>query len=170
MMASSFLKTPTGNFEVHFSSKGIAAFRFPGEAKKLSSRFPGGRLTPRQKKILKILSSQLKKYFSGAPYSFKNIPLDLSFCTPFQKKVLDACRRIPAGKTVSYGELAAKIRRARASRAVGSALGRNCVPILIPCHRVVRGNGGLGGFTAGLAWKKRLIDGEKTGARLRVGR
>ncbi len=163
------LQTSAGKFQVRLSQKGIAGILLPGKNKKKKMKSAGAApkgaiesierspLTFRQKKIFGDLSSQFKNYFSGSPYSFKKIPVDLSFCTPFQKKVLLACCRIPAGRTLSYGELAAKIGRRRASRAVGSALGSNCVPILIPCHRVVRSDGGLGGFTAGTAWKKRLL-------------
>lgn len=76
--------------------------------------------------------------------------------TPFQKEVWTALRRVPYGRTVTYGELAGLAGRPRAARPVGSALNRNRLPLLVPCHRVKAG-GGLGGFGCGIAWKKRLL-------------
>jgi O-6-methylguanine DNA methyltransferase len=103
-----------------------------------------------------LLREQLARYFSGVKLNF-NVPLDLSRSTPFQEDVWRAARRIPYGKTVSYGSLAARIGHPRAARAVGSALGANPVPILVPCHRVLARGGGLGGFSRGLEIKKRLL-------------
>ena len=75
----------------------------------------------------------------------------------FQRQVWQAIAAIPAGETRTYGELAQTIGRPGADRAVGTACGKNPVPLFIPCHRVVAARGGLGGFTAGLAWKKLLL-------------
>ncbi len=77
--------------------------------------------------------------------------------TGFQRQVWQAITAIPAGETKTYGELAQAIDRPGAVRAVGSACGKNPVPLFIPCHRVVAARGGIGGFTAGLAWKKLLL-------------
>jgi O-6-methylguanine DNA methyltransferase len=84
-------------------------------------------------------------------------PLDISAGTDFQKRVWSALRRIPAGQTKSYSEIAAEIGSERAVRAVGRACGANPIPVLIPCHRVVASGGKLGGFSGGLDWKKRLL-------------
>jgi O-6-methylguanine DNA methyltransferase len=84
-------------------------------------------------------------------------PLDLAAGTPFQRKVWAALRQIPAGQTESYGRLAAALGTPKAARAVGSACGANPIPLLIPCHRVVPAAGGLGGFSGGLHWKRRLL-------------
>ena len=84
-------------------------------------------------------------------------PLDLAGGTPFQRKVWDALRQIPAGQTESYGRLAAALGAPKAARAVGGACGANPIPLFIPCHRVVPSGGGLGGFSAGLPWKRRLL-------------
>ncbi|MBE3144695.1 MAG: MGMT family protein [Planctomycetes bacterium] len=90
-------------------------------------------------------------------------PLALDSLPAFTRKVLDACRKIPAGKTVSYSQLAGMIGKPRASRAVGSALARNPIPLIIPCHRVVHSDGSLGNFSApgGTSLKKMLIDLER---------
>ena len=93
-----------------------------------------------------------------------DVAVDLAGTSPFQRRVLAAARRIPAGRVVSYGDLARRIGRPRACRAVGQALGRNPVPIVIPCHRVVAGAGRLGGYVGGAARKRKLLALE--GARL----
>lgn len=159
------LRTPAGIIRIALSEKGIAGVVLPFRGRKKTD-IPAagkGRLTLAQKKLVASFGAQFSKYLSGKPYTFEEIPLDLSFCTPFQKKVLSACRRIPAGTTVSYRDLARKINRGRASRAVGNALGGNPLPVLIPCHRVVRSSGELGGFTAGIGWKKKLLAVEHRG-------
>jgi len=84
-------------------------------------------------------------------------PLDLSSGTAFQRAVWGALRRIALGKTRSYGEIAASIGRPKAVRAVGGACGANPIAILVPCHRVLAANGKLGGFGAGLKWKRALL-------------
>lgn len=161
------LRTPAGIIQITLSEKGIAGIVLPSKGRKKQD-VPGagnGRLTLAQKKLIKAFGAQFSKYLSGKPHTFEKFPLDLSSCTPFQKKVLSACRCIPAGTTVSYRDLARKINRGRAFRAVGNALGSNPLPVLIPCHRVVRSNGALGGFTAGTGWKKRLLAAEWRGGR-----
>lgn len=102
------------------------------------------------------ITRQLDAYFRGGRRTF-DLPLDLSTLTAFQRRVLQATRGVPAGKVVSYGEIARRIGCPRGSRAVGQALGSNPVPIVIPCHRVISGSGNLGGYTGGLHIKKRLL-------------
>ena len=100
--------------------------------------------------------SQLEAYFAGKRRAF-DVPVDLSRVAPFQRAVLMAARAVPAGQVVSYGEIARRIGRPSASRAVGQALGHNPLPIVIPCHRVVTSAGGLGGYIGGLSIKRRLL-------------
>jgi len=83
--------------------------------------------------------------------------LDLSGATPFQRMVWEATRLIPYGETRSYAWVAGQVNKPGAARAVGQALGRNPLPIIIPCHRVIRGDGSLGGFSNGLEVKERLL-------------
>jgi O-6-methylguanine DNA methyltransferase len=92
-------------------------------------------------------------------------PTDLRGCTPFEAKVWGALRRIPPGRTASYREIAKSVGRPKAARAVGSACGRNPLPLFIPCHRVVGAGGGPGGFSCGLAWKKLLLSTESAARR-----
>jgi len=104
------------------------------------------------------LYQDLIRYFAGDKVSFLAHPIDLSDLPEFTCRVLAAARRIPHGARLSYGELAGKIGRPKAARAVGQALGRNPIPIIIPCHRVVGKSGELVGFSAGLSWKKTLLE------------
>ena len=98
---------------------------------------------------------QLEEYFEGRRRSF-DLPLDLSGTT-FQRQVWMAAVNIPYGQVRSYGEIALTIEAPRAMRAVGGALAKNPVPIVVPCHRVVRADGTLGGFSGGLGIKKALL-------------
>ncbi len=84
-------------------------------------------------------------------------PLDISGGTSFQKTVWTALRDIPYGTTLTYGELAARIGKPNAARAVGQAVGVNPLPVVIPCHRVLASGGALGGFTGGLDIKRHLL-------------
>ena len=99
-------------------------------------------------------------YFEGRVKDF-SLPLDLEGATNFEMAVWETAQRIPYGETRSYGWIAEVMRRSGSARAVGGALGRNPLPIIIPCHRVVRADGSLGGFSAGLEWKRRLLDLER---------
>jgi methylated-DNA-[protein]-cysteine S-methyltransferase len=89
--------------------------------------------------------------------------------TPFQREVWKALRAIPAGTTVSYGQLAARVGRPAASRAVGAANGANPIPIVVPCHRVIGANGTLTGFGGGLPRKRWLLDHESRSASVAAG-
>jgi O-6-methylguanine DNA methyltransferase len=129
-----------------------------GFMKRLKERFPGKivRDDRRNRKVVK----QLKKYLKGELQRF-DCKLDFRG-TPFQKKVWSALVRIPYGRTRSYGDIAQAIGHPKAFRAVGNANGRNSIPLIIPCHRVIASNGGLGGFGHGVKVKRQLLDFEKT--------
>jgi methylated-DNA-[protein]-cysteine S-methyltransferase len=99
---------------------------------------------------------QLEDYFGGRRYGF-DVAVDLSLAGPFAARVLDRTATIPYGGVSTYGEVAADIGHQRAARAVGNALGSNPIPIVVPCHRVVRSGGGMGGYTGGLHRKEHLL-------------
>jgi len=99
---------------------------------------------------------RLKVYFSGGKVSFPD-ELDLSGATSFQREVCEITRLIPYGETRTYLWVAEQIKRPRAARAVGQALGRNPLPIIVPCHRVIASDGGLGGFGGGVEMKSHLL-------------
>ena len=102
------------------------------------------------------LMERLKSYFGGHKVTFPD-KLDLSGVTPFQRQVWEATRLIPYGETRSYLRVASQIGRPEAVRAVGQALGRNPLSIIVPCHRVIASNGKPGGFGGGLEMKERLL-------------
>ena len=104
--------------------------------------------------ILDLATVQLREYFANKRRVF-DIPLDLRG-SDFQKRVWAVLLRIPYGETWTYGDVAAALGNPQASRAVGQAVKRNLAGIVVPCHRVVA-KGGLGGFNAGLTWKKALL-------------
>ena len=100
-----------------------------------------------------------ERYFEGDVEALKGLPIEMRG-TAFQKTVWQALRDIPPGKTLSYSQLARRIGKSRAMRAVGSANGRNPLCIVVPCHRVISADGSLGGFSAGLDAKRWLLNHE----------
>lgn len=103
---------------------------------------------------------QLQAYFAGVLQTF-DLPLSLKG-TPFQRDVWKALQAIPYGETTTYGELARRIGRPKAVRAVGAANGQNPIPIVVPCHRVIGSNGTLTGYAGGVQLKKALLILERT--------
>jgi methylated-DNA-[protein]-cysteine S-methyltransferase len=105
--------------------------------------------------------AEIEEYLAGRRTYF-SVPVDLEGLGEFQARVLAQAVRIPYGETASYAELARRIRHPRASRAVGNALGANPVPIVIPCHRIIRGDGTWGHYAFGGAMKTALLTLERT--------
>ena len=97
-------------------------------------------------------------YFEGKPVHF-SVDIDVSAMPPFHRLALEACRRIPYGRTASYGDLARAAGKPSAARAVGGAMAHNPLPLVVPCHRVLRSDGSIGGFSSprGVAEKLRLL-------------
>ena len=106
-------------------------------------------------KPFEVACQQLREYFAGERKTF-DLPLQLSG-TEFQVQVLEELQKIPYGETASYGDIARRIGRPKAMRAVGAANGRNPIPIIIPCHRVIGSTGDLTGFGGGLDTKEALL-------------
>ncbi len=108
--------------------------------------------------FLPSLQQALIDYFKGKRVKF-NCRIDVSWAGDFDQQVLRCCTKIPTGKTWSYQELARQAGYPSAARAVGGVMARNRIPVLIPCHRVIRSDGSLGGYSAGtgLKWKKWLL-------------
>lgn len=105
------------------------------------------------------LLDRLVRYAEGELVDFADIPVARDHLSPFQQRVVRACRAIGRGQTKTYGELAAAAGSPGAARAVGSVMSSNRTPLVVPCHRVVGANGALGGFSApqGIAMKRRLL-------------
>jgi methylated-DNA-[protein]-cysteine S-methyltransferase len=151
------IESPLGPLYIATSTQGLCNVDFGvSEAEFLDQLDPLAR-SEESAAALRPISEQLQTYFANAHFRFE-LPLDLSRLTPFQLTVLQAARRIPPGAMWTYGQVAQAIGKPKASRAVGQALGRNPVPIVIPCHRVVASDGSLGGYSGGGGLKsKRLL-------------
>lgn len=159
-------ETPFGGTFLAATPRGVVRLSWEVDdpeaaAESLREQFPlwGVRRSPER---LAGTAEQLREYFAGDRRRFE-LDVDFTGLTEFQSSVLEAAERIPFGDTVTYGELARRIDRPDASRAVGAALGRNPVPIVVPCHRVVRSDGTLGGYTAGTGYKEQLLELERRG-------
>jgi O-6-methylguanine DNA methyltransferase len=125
--------------------------------RRLKERFPGKII--KDKRRNRNVLNQIKKYLKGELQHF-DCKLDFRG-TPFQKKVWAALAKIPYGQTRSYKGIARAIGHPKAFRAVGNANGQNSIPLILPCHRVIESNGGLGGFGHGIRIKRRLLEFEK---------
>lgn len=124
---------------------------------------PGGGKTATAGKTL-AAAVQIRQYLKGRRKNL-DFKIALERGTDFQRRVWRALRRIPYGETRSYAWVAAAVGRPKAVRAVGQACGANPLPLYFPCHRVVAANGGIGGFSGGLKWKRRLLELEKNSGR-----
>ena len=145
--------SPIGPLGLVATDGGLRAVSWRGE--ETSVRLPDDMTEDPQHPVLQKAARQLAEYFDGDRTSF-DLPLDLRG-TPFQVAAWRALGAIPYGATRSYGEQAALIGRPKAVRAVGQANGRNPVPIVLPCHRVIGANGSLTGFGGGLDLKSDLL-------------
>ena len=154
-MRYTHVDTPIGTLLVAGDDTGLRLISFPTEARKR-------RIDPswrRDQRAFSDVRSQLLAYFAGDLTEF-DLPLAPDGTT-FQLTVWDALKNIPYGTTISYGDLARRIGRPSASRAVGSANGSNPLPIVIPCHRVIGSDGTLTGFGGGLPTKSALLSLER---------
>ncbi|MFB3892204.1 MAG: methylated-DNA--[protein]-cysteine S-methyltransferase [Phycisphaerae bacterium] len=117
----------------------------------------------RDDKPFERLTELSRDYFNGKPVDFGAIPCDLPDEGSFSGKVLRACRAIPYGRKMTYSSLAGQIGCPESARAVGTALGKNPIPLVVPCHRVVNASGGMSGFSApgGINLKRRMLELER---------
>lgn len=153
-------KTKAGWMGILGSSSGVRRTTLPQSSKENTIKELKIDDARQNRRFFQDLMQRFKHYFAGQPMEFHD-RLDISQATPFQRRVWRVARKIPYGETRRYGWLARQTGNSGAARAVGQALGRNPLPIIVPCHRVIYSNGGLGGFTGGLAIKKRLLVLEK---------
>lgn len=153
--------TAAGTFTATFSEHGLLRLEFPGRRR--ASTQDVAPLNATQRRWLGLTARAVRRVLAGCvPEALP--PLDEPG-TPFQRAVWQALRAIPAGQTRTYAEVARALGRGPgAARAVGQACGANPIPMLTPCHRVLAAGGGWGGFSAGLAWKKRLVAAEAAAA------
>lgn len=145
-----------GLCNIEFGSIGDARDKLAAWLKK---HVPDGELKYSNEELLPVVQA-LDDYFKGNHQKNFDLPIELHG-TPFQKKVWNELLNIEYGSTKSYKDIAAAIAAPKAVRAIGTAIGQNPVPIIIPCHRVINTNGKLGGFTGGLDKKIKLLELEK---------
>ena len=144
------MSSPVGKLTLVASKNGLVAIDLRNNAKQVVTAKDAS-----AQSILLKTKKQLEQYFAGKRTSF-DVALDL-VGTEFQVKAWRALCRIPFGKTITYGQQASNIKKPKAFRAVGSANGKNPIPIIVPCHRVVASDGSLGGYSLGLKMKKQLL-------------
>jgi len=145
--------SPLGPMIVAATDRGLAGIWFEGQKHMPDSS--GWTAQPRHP-VLQRAVRQLEEYFSGARDGF-DLPLDLQGGTPFQQSVWRALLAIPRGGTTSYGLLSQRIGQPAAARAVGAAVGRNPLSVVVPCHRVLGADGSLTGYAGGLERKTALL-------------
>lgn len=150
--------TPLGDMLLAASATGLAGAWFAAGQRHLpaADRIANWRPAPPGHPVLRQAQAQLGAYFGGQSQGFE-LPLDLSGGTPFQQAVWRALLGIGFGQTLSYGQVAQSLGRPSAVRAVGTAVGRNPISILVPCHRVLGAGGALTGYAGGLDRKAALL-------------
>lgn len=156
LCARALIKTEDGVFTAYFSRRGLIRLEFPDRTNSHGNHRPLKNDLPSLRRWTAMVGSALKRALAArVPRPLP--PIDLRAGTVFQQSVWRALQRIPPKKTMSYSEVARVIGRPKATRAVGQACGANPIPVIIPCHRVLAAHGRLGGFSAGLDWKRKLL-------------
>lgn len=158
-IAFAVVDTPLGPLLIAATARGLVRLAFPEEGTDPVLERLATRISPRVVEAPARLDAQrreLEEYFQGQRRQF-DLPVDLRLCGEFARRVLSRTARIPYGSVLTYGEVATAVGNPRASRAAGGALGANPVPIVVPCHRVLRAGGALGGYAGGLDRKRWLL-------------
>jgi methylated-DNA-[protein]-cysteine S-methyltransferase len=155
--------TAIGRCGVAWSDRGLVGVQLPEASEveareRMLRRFPAAAEMQPPLKVQRAID-RIVALLQGEPSDLSAIALDMEGVAPFHRRVYEVARTIPPGKTLAYGEVAARLGAARAARAVGQALGHNPFPIIVPCHRVVAAGGKIGGFSAhgGTATKRRML-------------
>lgn len=158
-IAYATVETTLGPMLVAATEKGVCCLSFGEDEHDLARRFPKARLLPGGTDFFRLMERVVQAV--EEPGKAHDIPLDVKG-TAFQQRVWQALRKIAPGETRTYGELAAALGNAKASRAVGGANGANQVAVLIPCHRVIAHDGSLGGYAYGPEIKRELLRRERS--------
>lgn len=151
--------SPLGTLLVAITDKGLVRLGFHAEAEDLVLEELARRVSPRivrEPSKVAPVARELDEYFEGRRTAFET-PVDWSLVGPYARRVLRATAAIPFGQVSTYREVARKAGNPAASRAAGNALGSNPIPVVVPCHRVLRTNGSLGGYGGGLDKKELLL-------------
>jgi methylated-DNA-[protein]-cysteine S-methyltransferase len=147
-------ETPVGPLRLYFTDRGLTALEFAGDGSAPQPQADPS--PPHLRPIMEKAKRELTAYFQGVPTDFAGLTLDPRG-TAFQLRVWQELRRIPWGQTISYAELARRVGSPKGFRAAGQANGANPLPLIIPCHRVINADGGLGGYSSGLERKDWLL-------------
>ena len=165
MTASGFtlFDTAVGTCAIAWNERGIASVQLPeasvgANRARMKRRFPDSREQTPPPDVQRAVDA-IVALLSGESTDLRFVVLDTTGIEPFNKRVYDLARRIPPGRTMTYGEIAVRLGAPGSARAVGQALGRNPFPIVVPCHRVLAAGAGMGGFSApgGVDTKRRLL-------------
>lgn len=159
-VAYATIDSPLGILLAAATKKGLIRLSYDGERIDANLEQLAETVSPRileAPERLDDVRRELDEYFDGKRNRF-DLTIDWSFSAGFVQKVLKATARIPFGSVSSYGQIALKAGSPRASRAAGNALGSNPIPIVVPCHRVLRAGGAIGGYTGGLERKEYLLE------------
>ncbi len=159
-MRYGIIKTSAGLVGVADSGKGLRRLTLPRTSENAVLQELGVEVTEgsaRDDGAFETIVRLLRRYFEGESVDFSGVALDLEGMTAFRRRVLENVRAIPRGQVRTYGEVAAGVDRPGAARAVGGVMAANPVCIVIPCHRVVASDGGLGGFGGGLEMKESML-------------
>jgi methylated-DNA-[protein]-cysteine S-methyltransferase len=158
------LDTPVGTLLLAATERGLVRVAFDGEGHEAVLAALAARISPRVLKAprrLDTAAQEIEEYFAGRRHTF-DVPLDLSLSSGFRRRVLDHLPDIAYGHTASYATVAALAGSPRAVRAVGTACATNPLPVVVPCHRVVRSDGSFGGYRGGPEAKRTLLELEAT--------
>jgi methylated-DNA-[protein]-cysteine S-methyltransferase len=158
-VAYGFVDSPFGRLLVAVGKRGLVRVAYPDHPADEVLAELAGEISPRvleSARSTQDVRRELAEYFEGTRRNFE-VKVDLSAIQGFSRKVLQQASRIPFGSVITYRDVATRAGSPRAVRAAGNALGANPVPIVVPCHRVVRTGGGLGGYTGGLDRKEKLL-------------
>ena len=153
--------TPLGRCGIAWTELGVARFQLPDsdDERAVASLERLGAIAADPSPEIAAIVGAVERHLGGDPRDFSAVQVDLGGVADFARRVYAAARRIPPGRTATYGEIAAAIGAPGEARAVGQALGANPVPLIVPCHRIVAAGGRLGGFSApgGGLTKTRLL-------------
>ena len=164
MHGYTYFDTAIGRCAIAWGEDGIVAVELPGRddaatRRRILRAQPGAQIVSPPPFVAAAIE-RMAAMLAGAPDDLASIPLDMGAVPEFHRRVYDAARAIPPGRTRSYGEVAELIGERGAAQAVGQALGRNPFPIVVPCHRVLAADGSLRGFSApgGTDTKRRMLE------------
>ena len=160
----SVFDTAIGACAIAWTARGVCGFHLPQAdpthtRQRLMRRFAGARETAPPPDVQRVIDDVIA-LLRGELADLSEVPLDLERVPAFHRRVYEVARRIPAGRTLTYGELAEQLGDARLARDVGRALGSNPIAVIVPCHRVLAAGGRAGGFSApgGVDTKRRLLE------------